>query len=361
MGVSGGGTPPGALRDVSVLSVVNILLKRRVMIGGIALTAALLVAAMITTGGRSYRAEASFMEQSRRSGGAAAGLAAQIGLSVGGDGSQSPQFYVDLIASRAILEPLVDGHYRVVTDSGVREGTLPYILGAVAKTPALRREAAIDDLKRRMQTSVTAQTGVVTLRVSHGSAALATEIAGRTLDLLNRFNLERRQTQAKQERQFTEQRLREAEAALREAEQRQQRFLERNRAYSSSPELVFEHDRLRRDVQMKQEIFTGVAQAHEQARVDAIRDTPVITVIVPPKIPARPEPRGLVRWTALSLVAALLFATSLAFLLEYTSAATGSSAEDAAEFRALRREALHDLLQPWRPLGRVLRRRGGAA
>src|SRR5213078_3152039 len=69
------------------------------------------------------------------------------------------------------------------------------------------------------------------------------------IDLLNEFNLQRRQSQSRAQRQFTEQRLEQAERELREAEGAQLHFLEANRRYSESPLLAFQGARLERAVQ----------------------------------------------------------------------------------------------------------------
>lgn len=344
--------------EVSLITLVNLVLRRRGAVVAVAATVALLTALGVAVQERTFESEASFMEQSRRSPAVgAAGLAAQLGVAaLAADGSHSPQFYVDLVESRAILVPLVDSRYTVRTDSGMVEGTLVDLLGLKAPQSAVRRELTIDQLKRQMRVVGVPQTGVITLTVNATSAELAQQIAARTLDLLNRFNLERRQTQAKQEREFSGRRREEALQELRAAEARLQDFLDRNRALGASPQLRFESDRLVRDVSFRQQVYTTVAQAYEQARVDAIRDTPVITVIEVPEVAVRPRPRGLIRWTVLAFVGASLLGVALAFAREYAAAAAASDAVEAAEFRALKRDALGDLVRPWRPLVRLFGR-----
>ena len=46
---------------------------------------------------------------------------------------------------------------------------------------------------------------------------------------------------------------------------------------------IFGHDRLERQVSVRQELVTAMAQAYEQARVDEVRNAPVITVIDQPE------------------------------------------------------------------------------
>src|SRR5262249_39127465 len=65
----------------------------------------------------------------------------------------------------------------------------------------------------------------------------------------------------------------------------------------------FEYDRLLRAVTMQQQVYSSLAQAFEQARIDEVRNTPVLTLVDPPNLPAEPDRRWLL---AKALLAALL-------------------------------------------------------
>ena len=109
--------------------------------------------------------------------------------------------------------------------------------------------------------------------------------------MVSHFNLLTRQTRAGAERRFVEARLQEAADSLRLVENRHKAFLQANRDFRNSPQLKFENDRLERDVQFQQQLYTSLAQSFEQARIDEVRNTPVITVLEPPDLPASPDPR----------------------------------------------------------------------
>jgi uncharacterized protein involved in exopolysaccharide biosynthesis len=122
------------------------------------------------------------------------------------------------------------------------------------------------------------------------------------------FNLKSRQSQASQERRFTEQRLTQAQADKRQAEDELQAFLQRNRDFRSSPQLSFAYDRLADNVSLRQQLYTTLAQSYEQARIEEVRDTPVITIVEPPMLPARPDPRPFGRAIAVCVLLALVVA-----------------------------------------------------
>src|SRR5262249_435769 len=46
-----------------------------------------------------------------------------------------------------------------------------------------------------------------------------------------------------------------------------------------------------REVSMRQAVYTTLVQSYEAARIDEVRNTPVITVMEPPDVPAKADPR----------------------------------------------------------------------
>ncbi len=178
--------------------------------------------------------------------------------------------------------------------------TLDDALGVEEDSPEETREAVIRELGARVVASANTRTGVVRVTGRFPQRTLARDVVARLVDLLNEFNLKTRQTAAVAEREFTESRLRQAKEELRSAEDDLQGFLQRNRDYRSSPQLTFAADRLEREVAVRQQVVSTLAQAFEQARIEEVRDTPVITVIEAAEAPVRADPRRLVVMTALS-------------------------------------------------------------
>jgi uncharacterized protein involved in exopolysaccharide biosynthesis len=345
-----------------MLSAVNVVLRRRSLVIGVTGLVLASIVALTLLSPRTYTSSASFMPQTTRTPtGGGGGVAAQLGLSMlTADPTQSPAFYVDLLKSRGILDSIVSTRFRVQRDSGVVVATLIDLLEAKGRTPERRREAAIVALSRAVQADPSLKTGVVNFSVRASDPVLAKDVADRMLQLLNAFNLRRRRTQASEERRFAEERLTQARAELRVAEDRLQTFLQRNRVYATAPELRFEEDRLSREVNMRQQLYTSVAQAHEQARMDEVRDTPVITVIAQPNVPARPNPRGLFKWLIVGLVVGLGLGVGLAFLRELMDRSDVEPGSEAERFHLLWRDTIADITHPWRLVTRG-RRRAAAA
>ncbi|MBA2457976.1 MAG: hypothetical protein H0V43_03350 [Gemmatimonadales bacterium] len=354
-----GHSPPGSQEEISLLGLVNLLLRHRGLVLGAALLGFAVAVALSLLAPRVYTAHSSFMPQTRKAMASISGLAAQFGLALPtAEGGQSPAFYADLLESRAILGDVVTGSFEFTTEAGPTRGTLVDYYRSKGATPALRRDAAIRDLADDVTASTVQRTGVVNLSVTVRDPALAIQINQRLLDLLNQFNLRTRQSQAAEERRFTERRMGEVRGDLRTAEDRLQRFLQRNRDFRNSPELTFQADRLEREVTMQQQVFTTLAQAFEQAKIEEVRDTPVITVVQRPELPARPDRRGLVLKGLAGLLLGLLAGAGLAVWKAYAANLRLLPSSEAAEFAVLRRQAKRDLLRPWGPLARLFRRPG---
>ncbi len=344
---------PDDAQAFSPAALLAVLLRRRVGIIRTALVLGLLVGVMILVRSRQYSAYASFTPQARRQPSAISGLAAQFGLAVPTqDGAQSPAFYVDLLLSREILGTTVMERFPVTVDGAKRDTVLADYLGAKGKNAEELRERGILEMKDRVGASANLKTGVVTLTVTTRDPGLSAAVTKRLLAALDSFNQQRRKSQATAERQFTERRLAEVRAELRDAEDRQQAFLQRNRDYRGSPELAFQHDRLAREVAMRQTVYTSLAQAFEQSKIDEVRDTPVLSLVEEPDVPPFPVGRGLVRYTITATILGGVGA-AIAFLA-LALAIPGSRPTD--EMADLREAWLATRADLKRPLQALIRR-----
>jgi len=342
--------------QISLLRVVTALLRHRGLVVGTVFACLLIGAAVVFVPRRTYLVAASFVPQTRKSATSLSGLAEQFGFTIPSlDAQESPQFYLELLKSRAILGPLVETVYTAQTDTGVAKGNLMELYRTKGKTPGRRREAILKQLDKDITATVNLKTSVVDLEVTARYPDLALQMAQRLLALVSQFNMENRQSQASAERKFTERRLGEVEAEFREAEGRLQEFLQRNRDYRNSPELTFQFERLDRDVNLKYQVYRTLAQAYEQAKIEEVRDTPVLTLVDPPELPVRPRSRDGLKIGLLSLFLGLGLGITFAVSKDLLAGSTGQRQVELQELAALRRAALDDLLHPWRLLGRWVR------
>ena len=309
------GRPPDD--EISLWEVLAVLLRRR---GTIVLTTVLcvgLAVAYTLLQSDEYTTQASFRPQgSEASASELMALAGQFGINIPGLGGEelSPAFYAELLTSREILYRVADRSYEVEGAGSVR---LPDLLEIEEDTEALRVEEAIEQLRDDLVSIQTGrETGVLTLGVTTEWPELSQAIAARLLDEIQVFNLETRRSQAAAERMFIEARVDSARAALNTAEDSMQLFLQANRRYEDSPELTFQRERLQREISRQQQVYTGLVQSFEQARIAEVRDTPVLTVLQAPYLPPGPDDRSLLLALALGMVLGGMAGVVLAFIVE---------------------------------------------
>lgn len=285
------------VEEVSLLELVNVLLKRWKLVLGLPLVAALLAAVVSLILPAKFTSSASFVPESEGQGlnlpSGLTGLASQFGVSVPSAGGTSPTFYADVLRSRTLRDGILLGRFPDPRAGAAGDSaSLLDILDVAGANQAERLEAGRRALDGITSVRVDNETSVVTVSVETRYPTLSAGVANLYVALLNRFNLETRQTNAQQRRRFIEERIGEAEAELRQAEEALKRFLERNRQFRNSPELSFEYDRLERQVRIKEEVFTTLRRQYEEARIQEVNDTPVITVIdraVPPEEKSSPK------------------------------------------------------------------------
>src|SRR6266566_2346757 len=103
------------------LEFVNVLLRRRRVVVGLPVAAALVTAALSLLVPATYTATTTFVPEAGRGSRVPAGLAgiaSQVGVTLGGDASQSPQFYADLVQSRELMERVLLARYAFASTRG---------------------------------------------------------------------------------------------------------------------------------------------------------------------------------------------------------------------------------------------------
>ena len=347
--------PQGAAsrNDLTFLDVLTTCLRHRRLIVGLPLVLTLLAVVATLTARRQYTSRGSFMPRgsdvSKLAG--LGGIAAQIGVNLPtGDAGQSPDFYADLVMSRQVLGAVVTGRYH---PAGLRDTAgvdLATLLESPGNSPQERREEAIRELTKRIAVSKNIRSGVLEVSARTRWPEVSQQIVAQVLALVNEFNLRQRQEKAQADRQFAEDRLLSIRSELYRAEEAVADFGRRNHAYRGSPDLSTEYERLTRAVTMRQQLFTSFSQLYEQARIDALRTSPLIMIIDHPEIAARADSRQGVLKVLLALLTGLVIALVIAFGRELAAAHEQSSPDAFARFVEARRQASSDLRHPLRAL-----------
>jgi uncharacterized protein involved in exopolysaccharide biosynthesis len=333
---------------VSVNDFGSTVLAARVMIARLVMVVCTLVLLATLWPERSYTSVASIMPQSLRGSSTLMGLAAQFGVAVpSGEMGGNLYLYAQLLRSRQILGVVVNSRFPLAGPPA-GEGTLISYFRTSTPDSARATELAVRKLGSQIDVAVNRDAGVAELRVTTRDPQLSAAVASRLLMLLDSFNVATRRSRAGEERRFTEQRVRDARQELYEAEERLQSFLEKNRDYRNSPLLAFRQERLAREISLRQQVLAGLAQAYEQARIEEVKDIPVISVVEAPQAPGLPDSRHALVKLVLALVGSLSGGVFLAIGRGLPKSATSDAVQDAGRLRSEWENTLRDLARPWR-------------
>jgi len=184
---------------------------------------------------------------------------------------------------------------------------------------------------------------------------LAAAVANRLVDYVNEFNAKTRQSKARMRRLFVEGRIADSEGELRSIEDQLKTFYQRNRSWDQSPELRVEEGRLRRQVEIRQEVVLTLRREYEMARIEEVNDSPAITVIdpaVPPLEKSKPRRAFLV---ALGLSIGGALGLLGAVCVEYLDRLRGNQAPEYRELSELTLRLGRDVRELVGGLGRKSR------
>ena len=333
-----------------LIRLLNLTLRQARLVAGTAVLFGAAAFLSVLTQPRTHTATASFLLQPPKLAGNMPGIAAQLGLSLPtSDPGQSPAFYAEMIRSRSVLSALADSTFTYRDPMGATITTsLAEAYRVRAQTPTLQREAILKRLDQSISVRTSLKSGVVAFSVRAPAAELAPRIATAVLGELSYFNMQRRQSQAAAERRFTGQRLAEVASELRAAEDALEAFLRRNRSIAGSPQLTFEQERLSRAVDLRRTLNATMAQSYEQARIEEVRDTPQLTIVQNPEVPARPDSRFLIGKVLVAAAFGALVGLLLGFSRERLREAERQSGDEIAEFTRLREAAVEAVRRRFR-------------
>lgn len=324
---------PPDTEATSLLALATMLVERRRFVTRMAFAGAVIAGLSVVTKPQLYTASISFLPQgSDEPRSVLAGTVNQFSaIFPGASPSQSPAFYVELMRSRRLLGRIVRDTF-VVSEEGGRH--VPFLdLFMVEEPDSARREAyGLKLLKDLAQLDVVTTTGVVVVSVRTRWPSVSKAIVTSLVEGVDAFNQQTRQSQAASERKFLEARLVTAHADLRASEDRLAGFLRANRQYASSVELAFEHDRMQREVALRQQVVASLTQSYEDARIREVRDTPLITIVEPPQLPSVPEPRGRIRTAVAGLLLGTFVGVAIVFFSRLIGRARTSGGSDVDAF-----------------------------
>jgi uncharacterized protein involved in exopolysaccharide biosynthesis len=219
----------------------------------------------------------------------AAGLAEQLGFASGAAGDRGVDYYLDLLRNEGFLERIAAARIPNA------EGELVEITSVVGITrghPRRRVERATRKLRRSIVVTANRRSGIVTVTARSRDSVIAAELANLVVAIADSTNITSRAIRGRSEREFLEVRAAVADSSLRAAQDRLATYISSNRAYESDAFQRAAVARLQFAVEVAQQLKLELARSLEAARLEEVRNTPVIGVLFPARTRSVADGRG---------------------------------------------------------------------
>jgi uncharacterized protein involved in exopolysaccharide biosynthesis len=250
---------------------------------------------------------------------------------------------VQLTQSRELLTRLLQSRFADPRGSSPRDSArLIDILHLRSSDPQRRMEKGRKKMSKSITGTYDNTTNLVWLDVDAQWPALSAAVANRTIELVSDFNSEQRVTRVRSKRVFLEDRVAKARADLDAAEDKLRQFNEQNRSWRSAPSLVFDEQRLERELDRTSELYLQLQRQYEATLLDEVNDAPRITVVDAGVAPRKPEwpnyPILLLSAIAGGLLLGFMVAGTAAVLADWRARNPRSASYLSSTIRSVKRD-----------------------
>ena len=246
------------------------------------------------------------------------GLASLAGVSVG-QGAPT-DVYQNLLTSEAVLAPVIYAKYKTEK--------FPDSVNLIQYFKIKPDKNVPPDLQRRLMfltafktlskglltTEVDRLTKILTVTVKMPEAQLSADVVNNIVTSLDNYIRTKRKSYATDQLLYIERRMGQVKDSLTTAEDKLRDFREQNRMVVQSPELMLVQSRLSRNVEILGAVFLELSKQYELAKIDEIKDTPIVNVRDYAKNPViKAGPKRLVTLITVMFLAVLFFGLYLGF------------------------------------------------
>lgn len=169
-------------------------------------------------------------------------------------------------------------------------------------------------IKSIIQTDLDKTTGILDITITMPESRLSAEVANNVIESLDKYIQTTRKSNAIYRRLYLEKRNNQIEDSLRNAEEALKLFRFQNKIIGQSPELLLEDSRLQRKVELYQNISVQINQQLELARIEEIKDTPIVNLKEKAKEPViKSGPQRIKLFIVFALIVGLFVGTFFAF------------------------------------------------
>jgi len=236
-------------------------------------------------------------------------LASSVGMDIG-EPSASPEIDVlDYVKSRRMQNMLLEkswmtkkgettdllSYWEINDTSGVLTGVIrgvSALLGIPPKTDEELKIKWLDGGRRILSERINAkytETGLLMVEVWMEDPKLTQTLATTVIEAIVDYTTEVKDTRWKKNIDFLTKRLADLRVELSQAEEALTNFQKENRRITDSPELMIDMANLRRDVELKTQLYLTLQNEYEFARIEEAKDITGIILLDPANYPVEPD------------------------------------------------------------------------
>ena len=206
-------------------------------------------------------------------------LASLAGVNIG---ENSPtEIYQNLVQSEAVMEQVIYKKYKTEEFSEPVNLIKYFDIESNEDNPEkAKREEFLKAYKMltesRIETEIERLTKILTITVYMPESELSADVANAIVASLDEYIQNKRKSFATKQIAYVERRIDQVKDSLTISENALINFKNRNRLVVQSPNLMLTQGRMERNIEIEQAVFVELNKQLEIARIDQIRDTPVI-------------------------------------------------------------------------------------
>lgn len=249
-------------------------------------------------------------------------LAAQFGL-INLDESilNSPEVYKEIIKSRNLIDAVTKKEYKLSNHNTPQNLETIFKISSDKQNSKKSHEKVSFILYKTILKSITIETDVQSPIVKVYCETIDPELSAELLSVIlgeiEKFNNQVRNIKARINLVFVEKRLNDTKVELQKAEEKLNQFRKINKHITDSPDLQLQLGRLMREVEIKEEIFLTLSKEYELAKIQEIKDAPVIDVIEKPVSPFYKSYPKRIKTMIFSIILSFFISFILVYCIDY--------------------------------------------
>ena len=221
------------------------------------------------------------------------GLAGVAGLSgIGQADLKSGRYFPEIINSRKMLEMLLNKRFEVQKVGKHKKTLLSIILSddkdaSVQNTDAAKVAKALKKLKNSLKIKTKKAKIITEIYVSSSDPKLSYDLGIELIKTLNEILRKFEQDRIKLKKEFILNRIVEEKTNLEAMEDKLKDFREKNREIINSPALRLEESRLKREVNVKTQIFITLKKQFEMTQINSLENSSFVHIVDSTGIPIK--------------------------------------------------------------------------